>query len=251
MGELIEGVRPDFIMMENVPGLLQRGRVTFEKFLDQLSRLNYQSQWRIVQMTGYGLPQSRKRLVLLAAKRFEVSFPAPTHQQASSTGLKPWKTVREAIGHLAAPITLSETTLTERWRAHNWHVARDLQPQTKQRLRAAVPGRTWRSVDVALRPQCHQGGYVGFTNVYGRMAWDDVSPTITSGCTTACKGRFGHPDKRRYTISVREAAVLQGFSDTYIFESESIDAVCELIGNAVPPLYAKAAGKHILSALRD
>jgi DNA (cytosine-5)-methyltransferase 1 len=117
------------------------------------------------------------------------------------------------------------------------------------RLKAAKPGKTWRKIPVVLRPNCHRGNYVGFTNVYGRMEWDNVSPTITSGCTTACKGRFGHPDRRRYTISAREAALLQAFPENYRFRSDKIDVVCDLIGNAVPPLYAAIVGRHILRAL--
>ena len=81
------------------------------------------------------------------------------------------------------------------------------------------------------------------------MKWDQVSPTITGGCTTASKGRFGHPDKSRYTISVREAALLQTFPERYRFVTEKMETVCELIGNAVPPLYAKTAAMKILSAL--
>jgi DNA (cytosine-5)-methyltransferase 1 len=83
------------------------------------------------------------------------------------------------------------------------------------------------------------------------MEWNDVAPTITSGCTTSCKGRFGHPDRRRYTITVREAALLQTFSQTYQFTSDKIDAVCDLIGNAVPPLYAKAVGRQVIATLKE
>ena len=83
------------------------------------------------------------------------------------------------------------------------------------------------------------------------MAWDQASPTITSGCTTPCKGRFGHPDKRRYTISVREAALLQTFPKDYRLLTDQMDAVCDLIGNAVPPLYAKLAAKEVLAAITE
>jgi DNA (cytosine-5)-methyltransferase 1 len=130
-------------------------------------------------------------------------------------------------------------------------VVRDLQPQTKKRLKAAKPGETWLRVHESIRPLCHRNGYNGFTNVYGRMSWNEVSPTITSGCTTVCKGRFGHPDRRRYTISVREAALLQTFPENYRFATDKIDGVCELIGNAVPPRYAEAAGKAILAGLES
>jgi DNA (cytosine-5)-methyltransferase 1 len=250
MGKLIEEIQPKAIMMENVPGLARRGRNIFEKFLHILREQKYRYVWQIAQMADHGVPQSRRRLVLLAGRDFEITFPPATHGRAPTSNLKPWRTVREAIGHLCAPVRVSHTGAEDRWRYHNWHVVRDLQPQTKERLKAAVPGATWRSIDASLRPPCHQGGYVGFTNVYGRMAWDHISPTITSGCTTACKGRFGHPDRRRYTISVREAALLQSFPEHYRLVADQIDVACALIGNAVPPLYAKSVGKQILAALQ-
>jgi len=81
------------------------------------------------------------------------------------------------------------------------------------------------------------------------MPWDHASPAITGGCTTPSKGRFGHPDKRRYTISVREAALLQTFPENYRFMTDQMDAVCNLIGNAVPPRYAKLVAQRVLAAL--
>jgi DNA (cytosine-5)-methyltransferase 1 len=133
---------------------------------------------------------------------------------------------------------------------HNWHVVRELQPITKKRLKAAQPGESWRIIDESIRPKCHRKGYEGFPNVYGRMSWDEVAPTITSGCTTPCRGRYGHPDKRRYTISVREAALFQTFPPSYRFATDQMDAVCSIIGNAVPPLYARMAGKAIMTAIK-
>jgi DNA (cytosine-5)-methyltransferase 1 len=248
MGKLISALKPDMIMMENVPGLALRGQTIFRKFLKILGKEKYQYRWQIAQMANYGLAQSRRRLVLLAARQFDVSFPAITHvapNKANRTDT-PWRTVKTAIGHLTAPKTLSQSRKNGGPQKANWHVVRDLQPQTKERLRAAIPGRTWRQVPVNVRPVCHQDGYIGFTNVYGRMKWNEVSPTITSGCTTSCKGRFGHPDRRRYTISAREAALLQGFPEGHQFKSENIDLVCDFIGNAVPPPYAKIVGKHLL-----
>lgn len=251
MGELIDEIQPEAIMMENVPGLAARGKPIFKRFLKVLRRLGYEYEWRIEQMANFGVPQSRRRLVLLAGRGFNVAFPPPTHARSPKprSGLEPCKTVREAIGHMAAPVTLSAALANGGPQSYNWHVVRDLQPQTKERLRAAQPGQTWLKVDEAVRPRCHRDGYNGFTNVYGRMAWDQVSPTVTGGCTTPCKGRFGHPDKRRYTISVREAALLQTFPENYRFVTDQMGAVCDHIGNAVPPLYAKLAGKKVLEAL--
>lgn len=253
MGELIAAIKPEAIIMENVPGLAKRGKSIFEKFLRILKANEYQYEWRIEQMANYGIPQSRRRLVLLAGQGFAIEFPAISHDRSPRKGskLKPWRTVREAIGYMNAPITLSKALKNGGPQKHNWHVVSDLQPQTKERLRAAQPGETWLKLDESIRPRCHQNGYKGFTNVYGRMAWNEVSPTITGGCTTPCKGRFGHPDKRRYTISVREAALLQTFPENYRFITDHMDTVCNMIGNAVPPVYAKLAGKQIWRAIKN
>jgi DNA (cytosine-5)-methyltransferase 1 len=252
MGQLIAEIKPKVIMMENVPGLLTRGKRIFKKFLDILDGLGYKCEWHVEQMANFGVPQSRRRLVLLAGRGFNVPFPPPLYARSPELGstLKLWNTVRETIGHLPGPVTLATSRTGGGPQTHNWHVVRDLQSQTKTRLKLARPGQTWLGGDESTRPVCHQSGYNGFTNVYGRMAWNRISPTITGGCTTSCKGRFGHPDRRRYTISVREAALLQTFPEIYRFKTDQIDAVSDLIGNAVPPRYARLAGKQILRTIK-
>ena len=157
--------------------------------------------------------------------------------------------VANVIRDMKAPVTLSQALRNGGPQSYNWHVVRDLQSQTKARLKASEPGKTWLAIKETVRPFCHRGSYSGFTNVYERMEWEAISPTITGGCTTPCKGRFGHPDKRRYTISVREAALLQSFPTSFRFITDRMDAACDMIGNAVPPLYAKLAGKQLLAAL--
>lgn len=255
MAQLIEELRPEAIMMENVPGLADRGKPIFTKFLKTLQRAGYHVEdcWRVEQMANFGVPQSRRRMLLLSGRGFSIPFPEATHARSSPKGsaLEPWTTVREAIGHMAAPVTLKAALQNGGPQSHNWHVARDLLQRTKDRLRAAEPGKTWLKTEESLRPKCHRNGYDGFTNVYGRMAWDQVAPTMTGGCTTPCKGRFGHPDKRRYTISVREAAIIQTFPENYRFTTDQMDAVCDMVGNAVPPLYAKLAGKKVMEALEQ
>jgi DNA (cytosine-5)-methyltransferase 1 len=253
MGSLIAELKPKAILMENVPGLATRGKRVFGRFLKVLRDEGYEYTWQIAQMANYGLAQSRRRLVLLAWRKSPIHFPRPTHARMPKpeSDTKPWRTVADLIRHLPAPMTLKRAMKNGGPQEQNWHVVRDLQQQTKLRLKAAQPGRTWLTVPEKLRPDCHQGAYNGFTNVYGRMAWDLPAPTITGGCTTPCKGRFGHPDKRRYTISVREAALLQSFDETYRFDGDKMDVVCEMVGNAVPPLYAKLVGRKIMSAIRS
>lgn len=255
MAQLIEELRPEAIMMENVPGLVDRGKSIFAEFLKVLRRAGYHVEdcWRVEQMANFGVPQSRRRLVLLAGRGFSIPFPQATRARfpKKNSSLGPWVTVREAIGHMDAAVTLKAALQNGGPQSHNWHVVRDLLQRTKDRLRAAEPGQTWLKVDESLRPKCHRNGYEGFTNVYGRMGWDQAAPTITAGCTTPCKGRFGHPDKRRYTISVREAALLQTFPEEYRFVTDQMDAVCDMIGNAVPPLYAKLAAKMVLATVQE
>ena len=253
MAEIIKDIRPRAVMMENVPGVASRGKLMFDNFIRAISNLGYRYTWRIEQMADFGVPQSRRRLVLLAGHGFEIPFPESTHAKypEQGSGLRPWRTVRETISHMEDPVTLKTALRNGGPRHYNWHVTRDLQPQVKRRLRAAKPGQTWLTFDESMRPLCHRNGYKGFGNTYGRMIWDAVAPTITGGCTTSSKGRFGHPDKRRYTISVREAALLQTFPKDYEFVTEKMGVVCNLIGNAVPPLYAKLAAKKVLAALAD
>ena len=251
MARLIRETQPSAVMMENVVGVTTVGAEIYQEFLACLSELGYFVQAKIVQMADYGVPQNRRRLVLLAGRGFVIPFPAPTHsrQVDDDSDLQPWITVRELLAGRRPAAKLPRAKRLGGPQQLDWHVVRDLHPQTRARLKAAIPGKTWLSVDESKRPKCHRGGYIGFTNVYGRMVWDEVSPTITSGCTTPAKGRFGHPDRRRSTISVREAALLQTFPERYKFAIDHIDSVCEMIGNAVPPRFAFAVGRAIKKTL--
>ena len=148
------------------------------------------------------------------------------------------------------PIVMSKARKNGGPRKFKWHVVRDLQPQVAARLDAAIPGKTWLGLKESIRPQCHRSGYEGFTNTYGRMSWKQTPVTMTGGCTTPCKGRFGHPNKKsRTTISVREAALIQTFPRGYKFETDRMEVVCDMIGNAVPPKFAGVAGKRIREEL--
>jgi DNA (cytosine-5)-methyltransferase 1 len=252
MARLAEETYPDVLVMENVPGLaLDEGRPLLNRFIARLRRAGYYCSWDILQMADFGVPQNRRRLVLTAGKGFVVALPEQTHARVPRNGAKPWRTLRHALKGFGAPAKLSQTRSRGGPQAVNWHVVRDLAPITRKRLRAARPGATWISLEETLRPHCHRGEYVGFTNAYGRMRWDRLPVTITAGCTVPAKGRFGHPDRRRTTISVREAATLQTFPRGFRFKSDHIDGVCNMIGNAVPPAFAEILGRRIAEALRQ
>ncbi len=252
MARLIEETTPTAVIMENVAGLATRGRVLLQEFLERLRAAGYRARWWIVQMADYGVPQNRRRLVLLAGHGFEISLPGATHARMPKpgSGRQPWRTLRDVIDGERVPATLSAAWRNRGPQVANWHIVRDLEPQTRRRLRAALPGRTRLELGEDLLPACHRGNYEGFRNVYTRMAWDQLPVTITAGCTTPAKGRFGHPDPRRTTISVREAATIQTFPKGYRFASHKIDRVCEMIGNAVPPLFAEALCREALRSIR-
>jgi DNA (cytosine-5)-methyltransferase 1 len=251
MARLVEETNPEIVVMENVPGLAARGRALLDEFIRRLRALGYYANWDILQMADFGVPQNRRRLVLAAGKGFFVALPQPTHARIPEGQMKKWISVRQAIGEFGAPRKFGEALKTGGPQSVNWHVVRDLEEITRKRLKAAIPGKTWKLVPEALRPKCHQGDYGGFTNVYQRMTWEQLSVTMTGGCTVPAKGRFGHPDRRRTTISVREAATLQTFPKKYRFVHDGIDKVCDMIGNAVPPTFAEHLGRRVAEALRQ
>jgi DNA (cytosine-5)-methyltransferase 1 len=244
MLRMIVEVSPTAVMMENVPGLAIRGKWRLDKFLRGLRRLGYLPTTKVLQVADYGVPQFRRRLVVLAGLGFEIPMPEPTHSRDGKNGLPKWRTVREAISGLPRPVRFDELRRNKTPpQKVAWHVVRAISPENEARLRAAKPGKRWWTIPSRLRPSCHKGKYRGFGNVYGRMRWGDVSPTITGGCTTLSKGRFGHPQANR-TISIREAALLQTFPKGYVIATSRIDQACSIIGNALPCDFAAVLARQ-------
>ena len=230
-------VEPDFVTMENVPALLKYkdGRV-FEGFCKHLTNAGYQLNWTIAKCEEFGVPQKRRRLVVIAAKSATLQPLQPTHSAAYS--------VRDAIGNLpklCAGEADSKDIL---------HAASSLSKINLNRIRASRPGGTWRDWPVELRAACHlRPTGKTYPGVYARMSWDKPSPTMTTQCYGYGNGRFGHPEQDR-AISLREAAILQSFPDDYDFlpadEKVSFVKVGRWIGNAVPVKLAEAIG-HVIT----
>lgn len=231
-GELISDIKPDLVTMENVPPL--RDQRVFREFVDGLG--GYHVDHAVVDGRMVGLPQTRKRLVLVGSTIGPISLPAPH-------GIL--NTVRATIGSLpsldAGGVDPCDAL----------HTASRLSALNLERIRASNPGGTWRDWPERLRARCHtRTTGATYPSVYGRMTWDAPSPTITTQCFGYGNGRFGHPEADR-AISLREAAMLQGFPRDYRFlrprERANFSTMGRLIGNAVPvPL-----GEYIGRALVD
>ncbi len=248
VGRLAREITPTAIMMENVPGLADKGRHLLKDLMVDLRQLGYITNCDILQVADYGVPQRRRRLVLLAGLGFRIEMPERTHSKTGEDGLPKWKTLRNAIAGMEEPITFQEARTKGGAKLFNWHVVRQLSPETRLRIKAARPGGSWSDFPEDLRAKCHRGGYKGFSNVYGRMSWDEPSVTITAGCTTFSKGRFGHPIEDR-TISLREAATLQTFPIDFIFDTPYFERACEIVGNALPCVFAEALARCVRQSI--
>lgn len=237
---LVSEARPELVTMENVPRV--GSSAVFARFVEKLESLGYNVAWDIYYGPLFGLPQYRRRLVLLASLLGPIDSPAPQAQGAGEVS------VRSAISSLP-PLGAGETD------PHDpMHKSRKLSDVNLRRIRASAPGGTWEDWPMELRAPCHQRSTgASFRNVYARMTWDEPSPTITTLAHNFGAGRFGHPEQDR-AISLREAAVLQGFPKDYVFvppgQPIHLATVGRMIGNAVPPPIAAAAGRHLMAHVR-
>lgn len=226
---LVGELRPRHLAFENVPGMVDgRGRAEFDLLLDGITALGYRATWKIIDAVDYGVPQRRKRLLVIASRVVEPQLPAPTHGPDDS-GLAAFATVRQTIGHL---VDTSETTdPLHRPRRHSELALRRLRSLREGQARADLPEE--------LQLACHRN-HNGHYDIYGRMWWDRPSPTLTSGCTNVTRGRFAHPTADR-AITVREALLLQTFpSDATLLGG--VEAMALQVGNAVPPRLAQEIG---------
>lgn len=237
---LVEKFRPDYVFVENVPGIQKvTGNSTLTRFRKRLEAIGYNLSIGIVESQRYGVPQQRRRLVLVASKYGDISMPEETHMPDGAG----FSSVRNWISHFP-PIAAGEThpTLPN-------HRAACLSDLNLMRIKATPPEGTRANWPKKLRLNCHtKSGYSGHTDVYGRMKWDVPATGLTTRCISLSNGRYGHPEQHR-AISVREAAALQTFPDSFEFFG-SLSSQAKQIGNAVPVLLAQAFGSHILSHAR-
>ncbi len=233
---LVREIEPELVTMENVARIGKS--VVFNEFVTELRGLGYRVSHRSCYGPDYGLPQHRRRLILVASLLGPINVPkgtVPDHAYA---------TVKDTISALPPIVSGGADP------ADPLHKARSLTPINIERIRASRPGGTWRDWPKELRAPCHRkASGKSFGNVYARMEWDQPAPTITTLAHNFGAGRFGHPEQDR-PISLREAAMLQGFDRDYRFVPDdapvNFSHLGRLIGNAVPPPLGRAIGAQFI-----
>jgi DNA (cytosine-5)-methyltransferase 1 len=234
-------IEPDLVTMENVPGLANQP--VFHEFVKSLEATGYHVSSEVVDCAAYGVPQERMRLVVLASK-----FGSPQLLRPAEMNCRR-RSVANAIRRLprvSAGGACDSDAL---------HCAAGLSPINLKRLRASVPGGTWRDWPRSLVAQCHvkQSGQ-RYQSVYGRMRWSEAAPTITTQFYNFGSGRYGHPAQAR-AITLREGAILQSFPRNYRFvrpgDRPSLTAIGRLIGNAVPVKLGKVIGVSLLRHIKN
>lgn len=221
---LIKETNPSIVSMENVPNLIKKE--IFSGFVDFLKNQWFFINYSVVFCPDYWIPQNRKRLVLLASKLWEIEIMPPTHNKDN------YMTVADAIK------SMEKIDSDQSYLKDPLHKSIKLSDKNLERIRASKPGWTWLDWDENLRLECHkkQSGK-SYSSVYGRMKWDEPSPTITTQFYNYWTGRFGHPSRDR-ALTLREGAVLQTFPKDYKFYSNpnqiSLSVIGRHIWNAVP-----------------
>jgi len=231
----VEQARPKVFVLENVPPLLKSAE--FQEMTKLAEHLGYQIESRVLNSADYGVPQTRKRAIVIGSRIGRPSFPEPTHVDPNKRNLLTqklprWRTVRDAIGHL--PIDPTET---------NWHIGRNPTEKSQERYRCIPPGGNRWDLPDHLMPDCWKRKTQGGTDLFGRLWWDRPSVTIRTEFYKPEKGRYLHPVAHR-PITHLEAALLQSFPEDFEFCGSRISVGVQ-IGNAVPPGLGFAIAEHI------
>lgn len=232
----VKALNPELIFVENVPGMRRpsASQGPFTEFVDEVSKTHHVA-YDTISSADYGVPQTRRRLLLMASRLGPIEMPVPTHGPGTR---QPHTTVRDWIGGLP-PIAAGDEDPDV-----SSHRAMRLSTLNLARIRATPEGGDRRDWPMRLWPDCHRGGFGGHTDVYGRLRWDRKAPALTTKCISYSNGRFGHPDQDR-ALSAREAARLQTFPIEFRFTG-SLASQARQIGNAVPVALARSFGEHLM-----
>lgn len=225
----VVAMKPKTVMLENVPALAKDTR--FVRMRRELHALGYETVVHVLDAADYGVPQRRKRLIMLASNVYTPVLADKAQKRI---------TVRQALDGLGTPSVTRDKL----------HSLSENRSKEVRELISMIPknGGSRSDLGPTYQLDCHKRSD-GFKDVYGRMSWDDVAPTITSGCHNPSKGRFLHPSENR-AITLREAAVLQGFPRNYRFDvSHGKESIALMIGNALPPPFIAAHARALRQGL--
>jgi DNA (cytosine-5)-methyltransferase 1 len=240
--EFVEYYMPGYLFIENVPGLDSKPWSPLSKFKKFLSKNGYIFDDGIVNAKYFGIPQNRRRYVLVASRILK-KIVLPKGEKDNI------KTVKEAIGNLSVFKPIEAGTIDNSPFAHT---SAKLTPINLKRIRSTPHNggdrRVWKSSS-ELQLDCYKE-HSGHYDVYGRMYWNKPSPAITTRFVSLSNGRYGHPEQDR-AISIREGATLQSFPLDYVFYSESQGSIAKMIGNAVPPKLAMEISRAFNSQIRE
>ena len=236
--------QPGYIAIENVPGLLNNKKEkVLDNFLSFLDSKSYIYDNKIVNANHYGVPQNRKRYLLVATRVSEnIQIPEEEYNEEL--------TVRNFIGKHNGFHSIEDG---HKDKTEFMHTTTSLSEKNKKRIRKTVKNggtrMSWKD-DSELQINAYRGKDNIFKDVYGRMFWDKTAPTITTRFNSFSNGRFGHPEEHR-AMSLREGATLQTFPKTYIFKGPNEASIARQIGNAVPPELSKRIGNSLQENYRS
>jgi len=249
--EAVLTVKPLAFVIENVPQFQRSAQ--FNELRHRMAShpelRRYEYGFGVLNAADYGVPQNRRRGILIATRDCETAWPPrPTHGQP---GLPPHRTVRSAIGNLKRRALVDEPTMRPNG-TQNLHIRRNPTRMSLERYRAIPPGGNRFDLQARrpdITPPCWTNKPTGTTDVMGRMWWNRPSPTIRTEFFKPEKGRYLHPSEDR-PITHLEAARLQTFPDEFVFDGTKIE-IARQIGNAVPPILGKAIASHLAEVLTD
>ena len=240
----IEYYRPGYVLVENVPGIVTNKDSVLPEFLNKLVSLGYGEtvddiKRDVIDLSYYGVPQSRRRFSLIATRLPGISLclPKPDAEQ---------RRLRSCIGVANGFPSIEAGHRDSSDFNHSCAGLSDVGKQRMIRTHKNGGSRLDWANDPQLQLACYEGKDDSFTDNYGRMSWDKPAPTITTKFLSISNGRFGHPEEDR-AISVREGAAIQTFPNTYVFKTTSMGNAAKIIGNAVPCEYARRLGDLIQS----
>lgn len=236
---VVKYFKPKLFVIENVPQILTSDE--YPQIKEMAEALGYVIREKVLHAVDYGVPQKRKRAIIIGSRVGVPTHPEPTHVSSDkatlfNANLKPWATVKDAIGDL--PLIPD---------GNNWHVGRNPTPLSMKRYKTIPPGGNRFDLPNALAPECWKRKKTGSTDVFGRLEWNKPSLTIRTEFFKPEKGRYLHPEAHR-PITIREAARLQTFPNDYVVVGSNVQAAKQ-VGNAVPARLAQAIGVELLKLL--